>query len=277
MQPIKTLYVVNHSHTDIGFTDYQDLCFRQHAEFIDQALDLIEETQDLPKEAQYRWTCEVTGMTEKYFAKASSAQIERFKKWHDAGYIDVAGMQYNHTPMQNAEQMIRSLYPVQRLRDQYGLNISSAMQCDVNGISWLYADLLAEVGIELMTMAVNPLRGYTPKPIPNAFWWEGPSGRKDARLERVPLSLGSQHRQVGRLALRRRFVPADRRRAGSRSRLSLRLHVRPIDSSDARRQRTARPAYAGVRRTLERRRTHAAHRVHHPSHLQPLPAGAMGR
>ena len=29
-----------------------------------------------------------------------------------------------------------------------------------------------------MTMAVNPLRGYTPKPIPNAFWWEGPAGNK---------------------------------------------------------------------------------------------------
>ena len=156
-------------------------------------------------------------MTEKYFAKASSAQIERFKTWHDLGYIDVAGMQYNHTPMQNAEQMIRSLYPVQRLRDQYGLSISSAMQCDVNGISWLYADLLAEVGIELMTMAVNPLRGYTPKPIPNGFWWEGPSGAQDARLERVPLSLGPQHRQTGRLALRGGIFPAHRCRAGSRS------------------------------------------------------------
>ncbi len=177
MQPIETLYVVNHSHTDIGFTDYQDLCFRQHAEFIDQALDLIEATQSLPKEAQYRWTCEVTGMTEKYFATASDAQIDRFKLWHDAGYIDVAGMQYNHTPMQNAEQMIRSLYPVRRLRDQYGLTISSAMQCDVNGISWLYADLLAEAEIELMTMAVNPIRGYLPKPMPGAFWWEGPGGR----------------------------------------------------------------------------------------------------
>lgn len=176
MQPIKTLYVVNHSHTDIGFTDYQDLCFRQHREFIDQALDLIEATQHLPEEARYRWTCEVTGMTEKYFQQASSAQIERFKTWHERGYIDVAGMQYNHTPMQNAEQMIRSLYPAQRLRDQYGLTISAAMQCDVNGISWLYADLLADIGIELMTMAVNPLRGYTPKPIPNAFWWEGPAG-----------------------------------------------------------------------------------------------------
>jgi alpha-mannosidase len=178
VQPIKTLYVVNHSHTDIGFTDYQDLCFRQHKQFIDQALDLIEATQDLPAAAQYRWVCEVTGMTEKYFAEATSAQVERFKHWHDRGFIDVAGMQYNHTPMQMTEQMIRSLYPVKRLRDQFGLSISTAMQCDVNGISWLYADLLPQIGIELMTMAVNPLRGYTPKPIPNAFWWEGPSGNK---------------------------------------------------------------------------------------------------
>src|SRR5215211_2993819 len=178
MQPIKTLYIANHSHTDIGFTDYQDLCFRQHAEFIDQALDLIEATQGYPEEARYRWVCEVTGMTEKYFAQATPAQIDRFQQWHARGFIDVAGMQYNHTPMQNVEQMIRSLYPVRRLRDDYGLSISTAMQCDVNGVSWLYADLLPQVGIELLTMAINPLRGYTPKPIPNAFWWEGPSGNK---------------------------------------------------------------------------------------------------
>ena len=178
MPKIKTLYVTNHSHTDIGFTDFQELCFQQHIRFTSQALDLIEATQDMPPEAQYRWVCEVTGMTEKYFEQASRTEIDRFKKWHDAGFIDVAGMQYNHTPMQNVEQMIRSLYPAQRLRDRYGINVTSAMQCDVNGVSWLYADLLNEIGIELITMAVNPLRGYTPKPIPQAFWWEGPSGRK---------------------------------------------------------------------------------------------------
>jgi len=43
-------------------------------------------------------------MPENYFEKASSAQVERFKKWHDLGFIDVAGMQYNHTPMQIPEQ-----------------------------------------------------------------------------------------------------------------------------------------------------------------------------
>ena len=178
MAAIGTLYLVNHSHTDIGFTDYQDLCFRQHREFIDQALDLIEATQSYPAEAQYRWTCEVTGMTEKWFQQAAPEQIERFQHWNRLGFIDVAGMQYNHTPMQTIEQMIRSLYPVRRLRDGYGLAISTAMQCDVNGIGWLYADLLPQVGIELITMAVNPLRGNVPKPLPGAFWWEGPAGNK---------------------------------------------------------------------------------------------------
>ncbi|MGH2562203.1 MAG: hypothetical protein ACRDJH_24345, partial [Thermomicrobiales bacterium] len=141
-------------------------------------LDLCEATVDEPVDARYRWVCEVTGMTEKYLTGATSAQVERFKTWHERGAIDVAGMQYNLTPMLNVEQMHRSLYPVRRMRDKYGLTISSAMQCDVNGISWIYADLLPTAGIDFLTMAVNPIRGYVPKPVPSAFWWEGPAGNR---------------------------------------------------------------------------------------------------
>ncbi len=176
MPKINTIYIVNHSHTDIGFTDYQDLCFRQHGEFIDQALDLIEQTQDYPEDARYRWVCEVTGTTERYLRGASETQVQRFKHWHDAGYIDIGGMQYNLTPMLNVEQMQRSLYPVRRLRDEYGLTIESAMQCDVDGVSWRFADLLPAIGIDFLTMAVNPIRGGVPKPMPGAFWWDGPAG-----------------------------------------------------------------------------------------------------
>jgi hypothetical protein len=175
---IKTLYIVNHSHTDIGFTDFQDLCFRQHREFMEQALDLCEATADYPEEARYRWTCEVTGTTERYFRQATDAQLQRFRTWHERGAIELAGMQYNLTPLLNVEQMIRSLYPARRLCDDYGVSIRSAMQSDVNGISWLFADLLPAVGIDFLTMSVNPFRGGVPKPMPNAFWWESPSGGK---------------------------------------------------------------------------------------------------
>lgn len=178
MKPIKTLYLTNHTHTDIGYTDFQDVVFRQHNEYIDLAMDLIEATLHLPSTEQFRWTCEVTGITERYLDSASPENVERFQRLHASGHLDVAGLQYHHTPLQNVEQMIRSLYPVCRMREKYGITATSAMQCDVNGISWIYADLMPEAGVDFLTMAINPVRGYTPQPRPAGFWWESPSGKK---------------------------------------------------------------------------------------------------
>jgi alpha-mannosidase len=175
---IEVFYILNHSHTDIGFTDHQDLVFRQHGSFIDQALDLCERTADYPEEAQYRWTCEVTGTTERYLENATSAQLDRFLKWHKMGRLDVGAMHYNFTPLLGVEQMYRSLLPIRRLRERWGLELTTAMQSDVNGIAWLYADLLLDMGIDFLSMSINPVRGGVPKPYPMAFWWESPSQRR---------------------------------------------------------------------------------------------------
>ena len=163
MGKIKTIYVCNHSHTDIGFTDYQEVAFRQHGEFVERALDLIEATDSYPEAARYSWTCETTGPLLRHLRQASPEQVRRFQHWHKAGRIDVAAMQYNMTPLLNIEQMHRSLYPLRSLRDDYGLTVETAMQDDVNGISWLYADLLAELGVWFYTAAINPIRGARPR------------------------------------------------------------------------------------------------------------------
>jgi alpha-mannosidase len=173
---IETLYVANHTHTDIGFTDHQDVCFRQHAEFVTQAMDVIEATADHPPEARFRWTCEVIGPLERYFATVTADDAERFRRHNASGALDVAAMQYNLTPLLGVEQMVRSLAPVRRLRERHGLEIRSAMQDDVNGISWLFADLLPAIGVDTLTLAINQMRGRAPKPLPGAFWWEGPAG-----------------------------------------------------------------------------------------------------
>lgn len=178
MSKIKTVYICNHSHTDIGFTDYQDNCFRQHGEFVGQALDLIEATDDYPVEAQYRWTVETTGPFLKYLRQADKTEIARFRHWHEQGRIDIAAMQYNLTPLLNVEQMHRSLYPLRAIRDDFGFHVEAAMQDDVNGASWLFADLLSDLGITFYTAAVNPIRGARPSPFPGPFHWEGPSGKK---------------------------------------------------------------------------------------------------
>ena len=207
MGTIKRVFVCNHTHTDIGFTDYQDVCFRQHAEFIDRALDLIEATDGYPEEACYRWTCETTGPLLRYLRQASPSQVDRFRHWHQRGRIDVAGMQYNLTPLLNIEQMHRSLYPLRALRGEFGLTVESAMQDDVNGVSWLFADLLAELGITFYTAAINPIRGARPKPFPGAFWWEGPSGKRVLAWNGYHYLFGRSQAGLGNFDLVDRLLP----------------------------------------------------------------------
>lgn len=207
MGKIKTIYVCNHSHTDIGFTDYQEVAFRQHGEFVEGALDLIEATDSYPDAAKYSWTCETTGPLLRHLRQASPEQIRRFQHWHKAGRIDVAAMQYNLTPLLNVEQMHRSLYPLRALRDEYGLNVESAMQDDVNGVSWLFADLLAELGVWFYTAAINPIRGARPKPFPGGFWWEGPSGGKVLAWNGYHYLFGRSQAGLGNWDLVDRLLP----------------------------------------------------------------------
>lgn len=203
---IETVYICNHTHTDIGFTDFQEVCFRQHAEFYEQALDLIERTADYPEAARFRWTCEVTGPLMRYLGAASDKQLERFLNWHQRGFMDVAGMQYNLTPLLNLEQMRRSLYPLKKLRE-LGFSVTSAMQDDVNGISWAFADLFAEVGIDFYTAAINPIRGARPKPFPGAFWWEGPSGKRVLSWNGFHYLFGRSQAKLGNWDFVDRFLP----------------------------------------------------------------------
>ena len=207
MAEIATIYVCNHAHTDIGFTDYQDVCFDQHARFIDQALDLIESTDGYPESARYKWTCEATGPLLRYLNGASPEQVRRFQHWHRAGRIDVAAMQYNLTPLLNIEQMHRSLYPLRALRDEFGLTVECAMQDDVNGVSWLYADLLSALGVWFYTAAINPIRGARPRPFPGAFWWEGPAGGKVLAWNGYHYLFGRSQAGLGNWDLVDRLLP----------------------------------------------------------------------
>lgn len=227
MAKIKTIYVCNHSHTDIGFTDYQELALRQHGEFVGRALDLIEATDDYPVEAQYRWTVETTGPFLRYLRQASKAEISRFRRWHEQGRTDIAGMQYNLTPLLNVEQIHRSLYPLRAIRDEFGFKVEAAMQDDVNGVSWLFADLLADLGINFYTAAINPIRGARPKPFPGAFRWQGPSGKQVLAWNGYHYLFGRSQAGLGNWDLVDRLLPRWDRRTRERSDLSVRLPLLP--------------------------------------------------
>jgi hypothetical protein len=178
MSKIDTIYFIHHSHTDIGYTHDQPIVFDLHQRFLDEALDLADQYADQAGDSAFRWTVETTFVFSRWLQNASQRQIERFQALERAGRIEVTGMFANLTPSCDTDQLIETFQLLRPLREEYGFTIRSAMNCDVNGENWPLVDLLLDLGIEGFSMAINTHFGGAPLNRPNAFWWEGPSGRK---------------------------------------------------------------------------------------------------
>ena len=92
--PVKKweVYLVQHSHTDIGYTRPQSEILAEHMRYIDYALDYCDQTDELPDAAKFRWTCESAWVRREYLRSRPSSQVERFKKRIEEGRIEVTGM-----------------------------------------------------------------------------------------------------------------------------------------------------------------------------------------
>lgn len=178
MPAIKEILVLHHSHLDIGYTHSQPVIWELHREYLDQALDLLEQTADWPDGSRPKWTCEVTAPVLKWLETAGAADADRFRHFVRQGRLAIGAMRYNITPLNTAAQLARQLAPVAELRRRFGARINTALQHDINGVPWPLADLLLDHGVELFVMAVNPHLGNHVPPRPGVFRWRAPSGRE---------------------------------------------------------------------------------------------------
>jgi len=173
---IKEILFVHHSHTDIGYTHPQPVVLELHRRFIDEALDIAEATQDYDDESRFRWTCEVTGITEDWWKRADNRNRDRFLAAVKRGQFEVAGLSWHMTPLMDHSMVVDVLKPVKFFRD-LGIPVRSAMNTDVNGLPWGVVDALLDHGITGVSMAINEHFGHALKPWPRAFRWQSPDGR----------------------------------------------------------------------------------------------------
>lgn len=179
LKPVRKWYVylVQHTHTDIGYTRPQTEILADHIRFLDYALDLCDATDSFPDDARFRWTCESSWAVNEYLNTRPLIQVDRLKKRIQEGRIEVTGMIYNMSEIADENILAASLKPIQRIKAA-GLPIYTAMQNDVNGIAWCLADFFPECGLKYLTMGQHGHRALIPFTKPTAFWWESPSGKR---------------------------------------------------------------------------------------------------
>lgn len=168
---------VQHTHTDIGYTRPQTEILGEHLRFIDYALDYCDATDDYPEDAQFRWTCEASFAVDDYLRSRPAEQVERLRKRVEEGRIEITGMYFNFDEMPDEQSYAASLQPIRRIREA-GFPVKAAMQNDVNGIGWCFADYLPKLGVKYLNMGTHGHRALIPFDKPTAFWWESPSGNR---------------------------------------------------------------------------------------------------
>lgn len=173
-----TVYMVQHTHTDVGFTKAQEQILPEHLRFIDRALDHCDSTDGYPNDAQFRWTCEITWTVQEYLQRRSAEQIERLKRRIQEDRIEITGLFLNLSEIATESSLAASLQPLRRLQEELGIQPLSAMQNDVNGAPWCLPDLLQGTGVRYLTMGINNTRSRLPFNRPTPFWWESPSGNR---------------------------------------------------------------------------------------------------
>lgn len=169
------MFFVQHTHTDIGYTRPQNEILGEHIRYIDYALDYCDQTDHLPAEAQFRWTCETSWAVEQFLETRPAEQIERLKRRIREGRIEVAGMIFNFSELPDEQALVASLSPLKACR-KAEIPVEVAMQNDVNGIAWAYADYFAQIGIRYLNMGTHGHRALICFDTPTVFRWQSPSG-----------------------------------------------------------------------------------------------------
>lgn len=172
-----TINLVQHTHTDVGYTRPQTEILPEHLRFIDTALDLCDQTDGYPPDAQFRWTCEVSWPVREFLRSRTPGQIERLRRRVREGRIEVTGLFLNMSEVMDETSYAAFLEPIREFR-AHGLTVTTAMQDDVNGAAWCLPDYFPSAGIEYLVMGQHGHRALIPFDRPTAFWWESPAGSR---------------------------------------------------------------------------------------------------
>ena len=171
-----TIFLVQHTHTDIGYTKPQSEILSEHLRYIDYAVDFSELTADYPEEARFRWTCEAAWAVSEYLKVRPAKQIERLKKCIKNGQIEVTAMYFNMAEITDEEALKYYFHPLKELYDA-GITVKLAMQNDVNGAAWCLTDYLKDMGVKYFWIGINKTRSLLPFDKPTIFRWVSPSGK----------------------------------------------------------------------------------------------------
>lgn len=175
------LYLLPHSHVDIGYTKIQTEVERDHWRYIEQGIDTARQTATFPPEARFKWNAEVLWAVDSYLRQARPEKRAAFAEAVTNGWIGLDAF-YCHelAGLCRPEELVRLLDCARRMKHDYGAPIEAAMVTDCPGLTWGAITVLAQSGVKYLSLGPNSghRTGYARDAWDNRpFYWVSPCGR----------------------------------------------------------------------------------------------------
>jgi hypothetical protein len=176
------IFVVHHSHLDVGYTDPQDRVLRDHLAYLDSVLELAAATDGWPDAARFRWNVEANLPLQRWLATRPARRRRAFCELAREGRIEVCALPFSmHTEAFSIDELARQLEFADRLREEHRLPVVTAMQSDVPGATVGLIDLLAGAGVRYLAVAHNWAGRSVPhlaggQALTRPFRWRSPGG-----------------------------------------------------------------------------------------------------
>lgn len=172
-----TLYIVPHTHVDIGYTDYQGKVAENQATTLAEAAALISKYPDFRFATDGSWNLQQFIET-----RSKDERDELLRLVHD-DKIGIPADYFNLlTGYASLETLYRSLYYLKELSKKYDLPFNYASTTDVPTYTGAYPSVLAGAGVKYWAVGGNgdraPVLAHALWDAKSPYWWEGPDGQK---------------------------------------------------------------------------------------------------
>jgi hypothetical protein len=188
------VYVMPHSHVDVGYTNVQAKVLAIHMNNIDEAIKIAARTANYPAAARFKWNTEALWVVDKYLAAASEEKKQVFRDAVKKGWINLDGAYANtNTSATSAAQLLQLFYTGVHLAKDDGIAIHTMFQGDVPGASWGLSAQADITGIHYFLSAPNASDriGSSGQWRDKPFYWRSPSGKQQLLFwQSSPYSIG---------------------------------------------------------------------------------------
>jgi hypothetical protein len=179
-----SVFLVHHSHLDIGYTDTQSSVLQHHLQYLDSVLDLASATDDWPEDAKFRWNVEATWPLLHWIESRPESDRSRFFDRVREGRIEICALPFSmHTEAYSIDELARQLRFADELRERYDAPIETAMQTDVPGATIGLLTSLVDADVRYLSVAHNYAGRSAPdlvggQELTRPFYWRAPNGKR---------------------------------------------------------------------------------------------------